>query len=118
MLVYKRVILLLLVLISSCLILLKNSTQLIGAFWLKPSLFSGKRVESWPRNMAFQIPNPVIQKSEVEKYYFYTDQHGALKGKRGSAKPLAWIFGDGRTANLTIPGDLRWTSFFQKKWKQ
>ncbi|NBX68922.1 MAG: hypothetical protein EBR01_08175 [Proteobacteria bacterium] len=109
----KSLILVLVSLVSIAIVVLKASDRLIDLFWKKPSSFSGKELRSWPRDMDFKIPNPYSEQNDLEYHFFVTDQYGALKGARSSSGQLAWIFGDIRTANLTVSKEKRWPSLIQ-----
>jgi len=109
----KSLILVLASLVSIALVVLKASDRLIDLFWKRPSSFSDKELRSWPRDMDFKIPNPYSEQNDLEYHFFVTDQYGSLKGDTSSSGHSAWIFGDIRTANLTVLNEKRWTSLIQ-----
>ena len=87
--------------------------KVISRFWIRPSLVADKKIEQWPAQLNFKIPVSLRSDQKPELQYFITDSLGALKGHPQRKDVSAWIFGDIRTANLTIPSALRWSSLIR-----
>lgn len=91
----------------------RGLNRVISRFWIRPSLIADKKIDQWPAQLNFKIPVSLRSDQKPELQYFITDSLGALKGNPQNTEVKAWIFGDIRTANLTIPPTLRWSSLIR-----